>query len=195
MEKIWNDYIKRHGMLLVIVLMIGIVASMSAAAMWISGSKSFDKLYDVGEVYEVEWEQKQINGTGWEYDKNKDTVSIQGDIASKSFEIRRKPYVWKYCVVEIENMNQESMNWDIVYYDPNGIAFVEENSELKEGVNQIPLLTKDEISKIEVKVNNSSGLNFRLKSLQFRKTYLNFTVEKFIKTSLFFYLVYFIKKN
>lgn len=192
MKKISIDYIKQHGMLVVIVLMIGIVASMSAAGMWISSSRSFNKLYDVGEVYDVEWEQKQINGTGWEYNKNNDMVSIREDSASKPFVIKRKPYVWNYCVVKIEDINQESMKWNIVYYNADGVAFAEDNFELKEGVNQIPILVKEEISKIEVKVNDSSGLKFKLQYVQFRKTYLNFTVEKFIKASLCFLLAYLI---
>lgn len=190
MKKISSDYIKQHGLIVVIVLMIGIVASMSAAGMCISDSRSFDKLYDVGEVYEVEWTQKQINGTGWEYDKNRAMVSIQEDSASKPFVINRNPYVWNYFVVKIADMNQESMKWNIVYYNVDGIEFDEDNYELEEGVNQIPILVKEEISKVVVKVNESSGLSFKLQAVQFRETYLNFTVEKFIKASFCFLLVY-----
>lgn len=190
MKKASINYIKQQGSIFVVILMIGIVASMSAAGMWISGSNSFDKLYDVGEVYEVEWGQRQVNGTGWEYDKNKDMILIEEDSASKPFVINGKPYVWNYFVVKIADMNQESMRWNVLYYNAEGIEFGEDDYELEEGVNQIPISKKEEISKVVVKVNDSIDLNFKLQSVQFRERYLNFTVEKFIKASLCFLLAY-----
>ncbi|WP_099467032.1 O-antigen ligase family protein [Konateibacter massiliensis] len=191
MKKKSIDYIKQHGLIFVIVLMIGIVASMSVAGMWISGSRSFDKLYDVGEVYEVDWWQRQINnGAGWEYDESSDMVSIKENNASKVFNISRKAYVWNYFVVKIVDMNQESMNWNIAYYNADGVKIESNDYQLQEGINQIPILTKEKTVKVLVTVNEHPGLEFKLQAVQFRETYLNFAPEKFVKVLICFILAY-----
>ncbi|MFP3156566.1 hypothetical protein LQZ18_19535 [Lachnospiraceae bacterium ZAX-1] len=166
-------------------LMVGIIASMSATAMQISGSKSLDCFYDVGKVYEITQNYLAI--------LSNDIVADPAEPKIVSMQLNGKPVEWKFLSVDIDPMNQEAVKWGIEYLDVDANIIGTDEFELKEGKNVLQL-NAPLFFRLVVHITDGQALEgfkgdllYRVRSMQFRETMPVFDFVRFLKIVLVYF--------
>lgn len=179
--------------MLVIWLSVGIIGSMAATAMYISGSFNLFRFYDVGKVYDINYFTRQaVPSRSESYISSSDSCvfEILSHGASKRIMIDGEDTQWKYIDVEIGNLNRETMEWTLAYFDDEYNPIHRELFLLTEGHNVLTLDSKAPFSYFDIIIENDPGLTFSLETMQLREQVPLFQLGRFAKLMLFFFGIY-----
>ena len=188
----WRNMVRIKNLTIIILVMIGVVFSLSASAAHLTGSNGLNSLYNAGKVLDVprsashhfttEGGYSDIN-RNWVIEKNKFVKLINfGKIQS----------VYNYLYVEVSNLEDE-MEWVVNYSDmvkDETLFLATEKYILKNGMNRLDI-PDVKFSMLEIRIVEQQGLTFRVDMMQMRENPIieNF-VPRMLKRMVFFGAIY-----
>lgn len=173
--------------------LIGLVLSMSIAAMVISGSHSIKSFYDVGEVYEISgrfYRSVNIQDNGHQETSGK-IVLDKGEF-KQTITVDGKPREWNYFCIDISEMNRDTIECSMLftnYKNEQLISRVRKNCTLKEGLNVIEI-SRQAFQNVEIIYTGDNGTVFTIRAMQFRDNEPVFTYAKFVGITVLAFLIY-----
>lgn len=172
---------------------IGLVLSMSIAAMVISGSYSIKSFYDVGKVYEFResiYRSYIVQENG--YQEVSGTIVLDKGEFKHTVNIEGKARDWSYFCIDISEMNSDSLECSMIinYYENEQLlGQMEKDFILKKGLNivEIPGM-KFQVA--EIVYTGEENTSFEIRDMQFRDNKPVFTYSKFIGITILIFLIY-----
>lgn len=163
----WMKILKKHlSLKAVTVLLCGIICSLSCGAMWVSKSFNLDCFYDIGKVYDIGYWPCITPELGAVYQGEGRKVGVTEDAACKTFVLEGAMRQWRTLVLELEDMNRDSMEWQLEFYDSTGILTGTQQVVLSPGKN-IVSLGEQTFNQMKVWIYNSAGSTFSIQKMQF----------------------------
>lgn len=188
----WIKKLKKLFSLKVITIFLcGIVFSLSCGAMWVSKSFNLDCFYDIGKVYDVEYMSWVTADFGMAYLGEGRKMSITGDVACKTFVIEGTMQQWRTLVLELGDMNLESMEWQLEFYDNTGVLVGTQQIVLSAGENIVEL-SGQAFSQMKYLIFNSTGNTFSIQKMQFLEGTQLTKASQYGQAVLFFFFLYLI---
>lgn len=173
--------------------LIGLVLSMSIAAMIISGSHSIKSFYDVGKVYEIRtWVYKSVVDQDYGYQDSNGKVTLNRGKFNYGIIIDGNNKKWNYYCIDLEEVDSECLECTINYGNlSKGVLEKGEKIvyELKEGMNSLET-TRESFNVMEIEIAGDDGDSFKVNKMQIRDTIPAFTMKDFVKWSLMTFLIY-----
>lgn len=165
----WMKILKKHlSLKAVTVLLCGIIFSLSCGAMWVSKSFNLDCFYDVGRVHDIGYWPCITPELGAVYQGEGRKVGVTEDAACKTFVLEGAMQQWRTLVLELEDMNRDSMEWQLEFYDSTGILTGTQQVVLSPGEN-IVALGERTFNQMKVWIYNSAGARFLSRKCSFWK--------------------------
>lgn len=170
-------------------LWIGIIIVFSMCSMKLSGSRSLNSFYDVGEVYEISsgyyrTEQKFEYG----HQEASGKVVLDEGAFDYRFNIEKNKNKFQYFCLTVKNISSTSVECT-VYYDVMKNDEIIESADvtvpLQDGINLITV-KNNQFNRIRVVFKGESGASLIVKKMELRESKPVFTWEKVFKyTKLF----------
>lgn len=188
----WIKIIKKQFSLKVItVLLCGIVFSLSCGAMWVSKSFNLDCFYDIGKVYDIGYMSCITADFGMIYLGEGRKMSITENMASKTIILEGDMQQWRTLVLELGDMNLESMEWQLEFYDNTGVLVGTQQVVLLPGENIVEL-SGQAFSQMKYLMSNNAGNTFSLQKMQFLEGTRLTKASQYGQAVLFFFFLYLI---
>ena len=186
----WIKIIKKQFSLKVItVLLCGIVFSLSCGAMWVSKSFNLDCFYDIGKVHDIEYWPCITPEQGAVYLGEGRKIGITEDTACKTFVIEGTIKQWRTLILEVEDLNRESLEWQLEFYDNAGGLVGIQQVVLIPGKNIVGL-GGQAFSQMKVWIYNSAGSTFSIQKMQFLENTQVIEASQYRNSVLFFFVLY-----
>lgn len=186
----WIRMLKRNFSLkAVAVLLCGIIFSLSCGAMWVSKSFNLDCFYNIGNVYDIGYWQFILPENGFAYQGVGRKVSITDAVASRTIILEGNMRSWKTLVLKLEDMNMESMVWQLEFYDNAGALSGTQQAVLTPGKNIIELGERT-FSQMKIWIYNSVGSTFSIQKMQFLESTQVTEASEYRNAVLLFFLLY-----
>ena len=186
----WMKILKKHlSLKAVTVLLCGIIFSLSCGAMWVSKSFNLDCFYDVGRVHDIGYWPCITPELGAVYQGEGRKVGVTEDAACKTFVLEGAMQQWRTLVLELEDMNRDSMEWQLEFYDSTGILTGTQQVVLSPGEN-IVALGERTFNQMKVWIYNSAGSTFSIQKMQFLEGAQVTEPSEYRNAALFFFLAY-----
>lgn len=182
---------KKFSLKAAAVLLCGIIFSLSCGAMWVSRSFNLNCFYDIGKVYDIGYLPCITPELGAVYQGEGRKVGITEDMACKTFVIEGAVQQWRTLVLELEDMNQESMEWQLEFYDNAGALMGTQRAVLTPGRNIVEL-GEQTFSQMKVWIYNCAGSTFSIQKMQFLEGTQVTDASEYRKAVLLFFLIYLI---
>lgn len=155
-------------------LCAGIIFSLSVSAMWVSGKWNPDCFWDVGQVYDCWYPEKNTDWKGTVVDED-GNFQITADIAHHSVNVGNPECEWKYLLVDIENMSSENMVWNIKLTD-NGSVISEQDMVLYGGVNCFEL-EQVGVEGLIIGISGHNGNSFSISKMQLYERFPDYSLK------------------
>lgn len=167
MNKVWNA---------LVVLLVGLVFSISASAMALCGKINLDKFYDVGEAETIQISSHEIAATeerqGWAY------VTLEDK-------------EWNWVYIKLSQVKNRDFRLKVCFYNLEGILVKETIEALHEGKNWISTEGCC-YSKIYMEIVDYPEEKFYIDKMQFREERTETEPAEAIKFFCVFFCIYFI---
>lgn len=188
----WIKMLKRHlSLKAVTVLLGGIIFSLSCGAMWVSKSFNLDCFYDIGKVYDIGYWQFILPEKGIAYQGIGRKVSIMEETVSRTIVLEGELRSWQTLVLELEDMNLESIEWQLEFYDEKGVLTGRQRAVLFSGRNVIELGERT-FSRMKICIYNCVGSTFSIQKMQFLEGTQVVEANEYRNVVIIFFLLYFI---
>lgn len=151
-------------------VLTGIVVAFSLTSIFISGKFSLRYLYDVGDVYEIQdayylSASEQENG----HRESSGKVVLDKGEFIYSVNIYGNTDQWNYFCVQLDNLSEETVHWNVSYVlQGNDEASESYSYELVEGANYIPV-AKNTFNLINIEIIGPDGTSFDITDMQLRE--------------------------
>lgn len=185
MEQHKKRIIKRY-----IWIMFGILISFMAAMMKASGGGQWNRFFAQGEVYEFSPETFMLSTDSCAYDEDTGTYTVLTKKAVKRFPLIRKKKSWSYMVVNMSNLNRESARVIFAFYDRDKVKLFEQENDLANGENLIPVMYPEEFQRIKMILYNQEDLSFTLDGMRLQDREGGFATGSFLKYFVLTFAVY-----
>lgn len=160
-------------------LITGILFAFAGACMVTSGSRSMEKFYNAGEVYDMPRSNlKQNWNTDLRYDTEQLVWEVQKDAVIKNIVISEGN--WEYVYMYLSRLNRESFDATIICYDIYNNSVYSEEVNLWEGHNVLKI-PNVKYTRMDIFIANQAGLTFDIEKMQFRETAPIFSTHNFTK--------------
>lgn len=182
---------KSNRFIVTIVILIGIVFSVSAGIMQISGKLNLEKFYDVGNIYEMPFTSHNIIGVNCTYEGETNTHRITDDYAEYNLTLLSPDYSWKYFALELSTLNtqnKDQLPWKLVFCNLAGTQVGETSFYPKKGVQIIPITT-EAFSSIHIVIEQQKDVEFSVEKIMLYENQPVFNGKLFAK---WFFLYFFI---
>ena len=160
-------------------MLLGLLLSVIAVQFRLSGSVNLNHFYDVGPKYTVMYGNYTQSYEGLEYGSDAQYHVTTNDCGMHIVISDKKNRHWNFLYLDIRNLSTEKMTLQIISYKYNGTVVYETVTEVREGMNEIPLGSKKSAS-TALRIINQQGTSFRIQSMQFRKNYSYYRTKKVI---------------
>lgn len=186
----WIEILKKQiSLKMFTILLCGVVFSLCCSAMWVSKSFNLDCFYDIGKVHDIGYWPCITPELGAVYQGEGRKVSITEDAACKTFVLEGTMQQWRTLVLELEDMNQENMEWQLEFYDNAGMLSGTQQAVLSPGRNIVELGERT-FSQMKVWIYNSAGSTFSIQKMQFLEGTQVTEASEYWKAVLLFFLLY-----
>lgn len=182
---------KKFSLKVVAVLLCGIIFSLSCGTMWVSKSFNLECFYDIGKVYDIGYWQFIFPENGIAYQGVGRKVSITEEAACKTIMLEGKMCSWRTLVLKLEDMNLESMEWQLEFYDKTGTLTGTQQAILSPGKNIVELGNQT-FSQMKVWIYNCVGSTFSIQKMQFLEGTQVIEISEYRNATIFFFLLYLI---
>lgn len=188
----WMKILKKHlSLKAVTILLCGIIFSLSCGAMWVSKSFNLDCFYDIGKVYDIGYMSCITADQGMMYLGTGRKMSVTEDTAGKTIVLEGEMRTWNTLVLELDDMNQESMEWQLEFYDRAGVLTGTRQIAVTSGKNII-FLEGQTFSQMKYIINHSVGSTFAIQKMQLLEGTQVTEASQYWRAALLFFLVYII---
>lgn len=171
------------------VLLCGIIFSLSCGAMWVSRSFNLDCFYDIGKVYDIGYMSCITADLGMIYLGEGRKMSVTEDTAGKTVILEGDMQPWKTLVLELDDMNQESMEWQLEFYDSAGVLTGTKQITVTSGKNIIAL-DGQAFAQMKYLINHSAGSTFSIQKMQLLEGTQVTEASQYWSAALIFFLIY-----
>lgn len=169
-------------------LIMGVIISLSVAAMLVSEHVNLDCFYDVGEIYDIANNQ-QTELYDASYDIENNLCRADSEHAGRYFWIYDKKTAWQYFYLEAELPETDAVTVTLEFLDEGNNQIVAFEKEIHQGENIIPLYGM-KFSQGIIWLNNQQGQQFLFDHMHlFEREILFFAPWGYIYTGIVF-LIY-----
>lgn len=168
-------------------LIIGVIISLSIAAMLVSGHMNFDCFYDVGEIYDIANNQ-QMELYDASYDAENNLCRADSEHSGRYFWIYDKKTAWQYFYLEAELSEADTVLVTLEFLDEANNQIVAFEKEIHQGKNIIPLYGM-KFSQGIIWLNNQQGQQFLFEQMHlFEREVTFFAPWGYVYTGIVFLL-------
>lgn len=170
--------------------MFGILISFMAAMMKASGGGQLNRFFAQGEVYEFSPETFMLSTDSCAYNEETGTYTVLKEKAVKRFPRIKKQKSWSYMVVNMSNLNRESVKVIFAFYDRDKVKLFEQENDLTDGENLIPIMYPEEFQRIKMILYDQKDLSFTLDAVRLQDREGGFATGSFLKYFAVVFAVY-----
>lgn len=182
---------RRNGIRLriTIIIMCGVIASLSCAAMWVSGSFNLNRFCNI-EAYDVTKAEREALGVALQYVEQKaGVINVTETEAVKRIDIKGAMVPWQTLVLDLDEMNREHMVWEINFLDKQGNQVYTQEVQLTEGENVVEL-PKEKFAAMEIRIYEQTGSEFLIRKMQLLKGDKIVKTSQYLGTTVIFFIIY-----
>lgn len=172
-----------------IIILIGIIISLSCSAMYQSKHFDLDQFYDAGAEYSYQSQFYNASTDTIIYDAIKNQLNVVADEAMQLYWFETDAYRWNYISCKIKQMNTASMQWRLEFLDENGNAIGTKEWDLTQGENILPL-GEVKFKGLCIHVDGQNGLEYTIGNVVLRDKLSTFSIQKFILAAVIFLCIY-----
>ena len=171
-------------------MITGILVCISASCMKTGNSFNFDQYLTNHDVYNFSKAEIKASTNSCVYNSSTDTFMVNGSLANKTFEkiIDNKP--WPFISLNVSNLNVESSNWKILYYNANGVELTEQMVKITNGENVIENYYKEPFQRMVIAISDQPNLTFTLNSVQLRDSATPLDVQALTWQAINYFVIY-----
>lgn len=161
---------------------MGIIISLSISAMWVSGTWNPNRFFDVGEIYDF---MKNEYRSGWSpglEEQDGRLTKTSEEKVEKQLVFNRTKCQWNYFYIDIADLNQDNMTWNVSFYRNDEIVQVE-TLQLKQGGNMFALAAAD-FNRCRIEIPDQQGISFSITKMQMYEQIPRFNMKMILFRSL-----------
>lgn len=176
-------------------MLIGGLASIMAAMMYIGGGIHIDGFLDAGNVYDFSQKDLKKSSKGWLYDEVSEGYWLQSNHALKKYLLNGGERSWGYLYLSVSEMSLPEMQARVIYYNAGNQQVGEQPVLLYKGENIVLLQETFPMYRIGIRILDAKGQFISIQSMQIREKASGYTAKRFVKifgTAFTSYLVAFV---
>lgn len=173
----------------IVIFFVGVIASLSLAAMHEDGTCNFKQFYDSGTVYNYQSQFYNISTDTINYELANNSINVQSDDAVVQYWLETDDYRWNYMICDIKKMNAESIIWDMELLNAAGQIVEQRKWELKQGKNILELGV-EKFKGMNIHISNQNGLSYTINNIEFRDKLSVFSVTDFLIWAAVYMIIY-----
>ena len=163
-----------------VCILAGLLLSVMMVQFRLSGKLNLKRFYDVGPKYTVMYGAYTQSYEGLEYGADGNYHVTSDDCGIHIVISSEKNRHWNYLYLDVRNLETEKLTLQVISYKYNGKVVYDALTDIKEGMNEIPLGPKKSAS-AALRITNQKGASFRIQSMQFRKNQSFYGTKKALK--------------
>lgn len=169
-----------------IIVVCGLIISVVGAMIWTNGGYEKDGLLHFGKIYEFSEEALQTGNESCIYDTENNRYVVQSESAELNFDVTSKVDSWKFCTVELDDVEILPVTWYMQFFDDSGNVIFNQYYTLRQGKNIFSIKISESIHRIKITMVNQNGSAFRIKNMRLQKKYLD--AEDFLKKTMVIFM-------
>ncbi len=173
----------------IVIFFVGIIASLSLAAMHEDGSYNLNQFYDAGTVYNYQSQSYNISTDTLTYHLDNNRITVDAQEASVQYWMETEDYVWNYIVCNMKEVSSEPIIWDVEFMDESGNVTGRKEWRLTKGEN---ILEPDgaKFKVLNIKIHQQAGSFYTIGSIHFRDRLSTFSGKSFVFWASIFMIFY-----
>ncbi len=149
------------------IIVTGILISYILSNMLVAGKVNFNRFLAEGQVFEVQDSVLTKSGKTWIYNNEQDCYVIADNDATKRFGKWNEAVAWQCLYIEIDKLEQESVDVVFKALDANNKGTGQVNIiNLRNGENYFALNTQIPFQGFKIQILGGNGLCFQLKDVR-----------------------------
>lgn len=168
---------------------IGILIGMMVAGIYVSGTGNIKCFYNVGAVYDVPKSIYKVSGNGWIYDNQNRIFNISEQGAYKQISVTGKEKSWNFCVLDISDLTQSSVDAVVECFDARGVMVNSVATEFNTGRNWL-YIGGPQFTSFSIRIPDGAGVQFNLNKLQLRNQNPDASYKEILKYAGLVFCVY-----